>query len=272
MSIILESLSENPQESIPSACHEWTETLAASVADREGDIHERFVDAQNRSIEEKAELIVRAKYNRRTEVKDDEHSYLWKELESSLCMGERSVQTPHSGNTNPHGTACDLRDCIFNVAAFGICSEDRLHEAVKVFLVPPIRDLPIPEAKNIDAGKSNFRASGFNAKQRALVGASRDIASKYPVVFRYDILNLKDHIRKRTAPILRHSAMTFQRIWKLRYGAMIMEIFGEDRRQIGQVSLIPNLTKPDLLIDMLHFRFGHLTQPPRCIPARERIP
>jgi hypothetical protein len=44
------------------------DTLVVSVAVREGDIHEWFSDAQNRLPEEKAEFIVRAKCNRRTEV------------------------------------------------------------------------------------------------------------------------------------------------------------------------------------------------------------
>jgi hypothetical protein len=73
------------------------DTLVVSVADREGDIHEWFADAQGRPIEEKAEFIIRAKCNRRTEVGDDEYSYLWEELHSSPCIGKRSIQTPRSG-------------------------------------------------------------------------------------------------------------------------------------------------------------------------------
>jgi hypothetical protein len=85
------------------------QTLVVSIADREGDIHEWFSDAQSRPLEEKAEFIVRAKCNRRTEVNDEEYSYLWEELTSCPCIGKRSIQTPRNGNRRSRTADIEIR-------------------------------------------------------------------------------------------------------------------------------------------------------------------
>jgi len=85
------------------------ETLVVSVADREGDIHEWFVAAQNRPLKEKAEFIVRAKCNRRTQTEDDEYSYLWDELAACPKLGRRRFKTPRSGNKPSRSATLEIR-------------------------------------------------------------------------------------------------------------------------------------------------------------------
>lgn len=90
-------------ESYELACkvqRQCPDTLILSVADREGDIHERFQLMQSKPAKERADILVRAKCNRRTQADtdDDEHSYLWDELVSAQCAGQIEVKTPRSGN------------------------------------------------------------------------------------------------------------------------------------------------------------------------------
>ena len=84
-------------------------TLIVSVADREGDIHEWFADAQNRALEEKAEFIVRAKCNRRTQTEQDDYSYLWDELSTSHKLGQRRISTPRSGDKPSRSALLEIR-------------------------------------------------------------------------------------------------------------------------------------------------------------------
>jgi len=94
-------------ESYELACEaqsQCPDTLVLSVADREGDIHEWFLLAQNKPIEERAELLVRAKCNRRVQKKDGEYSYLWDELTASRVRGNITIKTPRTGN-KPSRTA-----------------------------------------------------------------------------------------------------------------------------------------------------------------------
>lgn len=84
-------------------------TLVVSVADREGDIHEWFVDAQNRPSEAKAEFIVRAKCNRRTQTNDDDYSYLWDELAACPKLGSRRFKTPRCGNKPSRSATLAIR-------------------------------------------------------------------------------------------------------------------------------------------------------------------
>lgn len=88
-------------ESYAVACdvqRQCPETLIVSIADREGDIGEWFLNAQNRPLEEKAEFIVRAKCNRRTEKGVEEYSYLWDELSEVPVLGKLKINTPRAGN------------------------------------------------------------------------------------------------------------------------------------------------------------------------------
>ena len=99
-------------ESYALACEvqrQCPETLIVSVADREGDIHEWFLDAQNRRLEEKAEFIVRAKCNRRTQNEGDEYSYLWEELSSTAKLGQRRIKTPRAGNRPSRSALLEIR-------------------------------------------------------------------------------------------------------------------------------------------------------------------
>jgi hypothetical protein len=75
-------------------------TLIVNIADREGDIHEWFLAAENQSEEEKAHFIVRAKCNRRIDTDDeDEATYLWEGLNESKKLGEFAIKTRRQRNT-----------------------------------------------------------------------------------------------------------------------------------------------------------------------------
>lgn len=62
------------------------QTLIVNVADCEGDIQEWFLDAMNRPAEERAEFLIRAKYNRRLAT-EAAPSYLWEELQAARPLG-----------------------------------------------------------------------------------------------------------------------------------------------------------------------------------------
>jgi len=99
-------------ESYDLACEvqrQCPRTLIISIADREGDIGEWFLNAQNRPLEEKAEFIVRAKCNRRTEKTADEYSYLWDELSDSPELGQLEIKTPRTGNKPARKATLALR-------------------------------------------------------------------------------------------------------------------------------------------------------------------
>ena len=99
-------------ESYDVACQvqrQCPDTWVVSVADREGDIHDWFLDAQKRPLEEQADFIVRAKCNRRTLVEDDEYSYLWDELSECSPLGQRTITTPRAGNHPSRSATLSLR-------------------------------------------------------------------------------------------------------------------------------------------------------------------
>ena len=85
------------------------DTLVLSVADREGDIHEWFLLAQNKPLEERAELLVRAKCNRRTQKKDGEYSYLWDEMAGCRVMGKLVIRTPRTGGKPSRPATLEVR-------------------------------------------------------------------------------------------------------------------------------------------------------------------
>jgi len=78
------------------------ETLVVSVADREGDIHEWFLDAAERAEEEQAAFVIRAKCNRR--VKEQPHdTYLWEALSAAPVLGHTTVKVSEQvGRTARH--------------------------------------------------------------------------------------------------------------------------------------------------------------------------
>jgi hypothetical protein len=67
------------------------ETLVVSVADREGDIHEWFVDAAQRAEEEQAAFVIRAKCNRRVAAQPQD-TYLWEALREAPVLGQTRVE------------------------------------------------------------------------------------------------------------------------------------------------------------------------------------
>ena len=99
-------------ESFEVACQvqrQCPDTLIISIADREGDIHEWFVDAQNRDPKERAEFIVRAKCNRRTEQNTGEYSYLWDELSEAPIISRLRFKTPRAGNKLSRSATLEVR-------------------------------------------------------------------------------------------------------------------------------------------------------------------
>jgi hypothetical protein len=67
------------------------ETLVVSVADREGAIHEWFLDAAERAEQAQAAFVMRAKGNRRIEAQPQD-TYLWEALSEAPVLGQTSVE------------------------------------------------------------------------------------------------------------------------------------------------------------------------------------
>src|SRR5262249_9310018 len=67
------------------------ETLVVSVADREGDIHEWFLDAAERTQKEQGVFVIRAKCNRRVAAQPCD-TYLWEALSAAPVLGQTSVE------------------------------------------------------------------------------------------------------------------------------------------------------------------------------------
>ena len=67
------------------------------------------MDAQNRPLEEKAELLVRAKCNRRTEQEEGEYGYLWDEMQTCAILGRLQFRTPWAGNKPSRTASVELR-------------------------------------------------------------------------------------------------------------------------------------------------------------------
>jgi transposase-like protein len=68
-----------------------SETLVVSVADREGDIHEWFLDAAERDEEEQAAFVIRAKCNRRVAAQPQD-TYLWEALRAAPVLGRTTIE------------------------------------------------------------------------------------------------------------------------------------------------------------------------------------
>jgi hypothetical protein len=71
-----------------------------TVADREGDIHEWFLDALQRLPGERAEFLIRAKGNRRT-AKGKEPRYLWEEMQKARAAGRITIELTHQPDWPP---------------------------------------------------------------------------------------------------------------------------------------------------------------------------
>ena len=99
-------------ESYEQACEvqkQCPDTLILNVADREGDIHEWFELMQSKPAEERAELLVRAKCNRRIHVGDDQYNYLWEEMTAEPAAGQMVIATPRSGNKPARSAQLEIR-------------------------------------------------------------------------------------------------------------------------------------------------------------------
>ena len=76
------------------------ETLVVSVADREGDIHEWFLEAMPRVPGERAECIIRAKGHRRL-AKGTEPRDLWEEMQKARAAGRMTVELTRQPDRPP---------------------------------------------------------------------------------------------------------------------------------------------------------------------------
>lgn len=70
------------------------DTTIVSLADREGDIHDWFVLAQETPLEQQAAYIIRAKSDRRIELDEDEHTTLWQSFVGAHTVGQYSLSIP----------------------------------------------------------------------------------------------------------------------------------------------------------------------------------
>jgi hypothetical protein len=66
-------------------------TLVVNMADREGDIQEWFVEAMRREPSQRAEIIIRAKCNRRL-VPGTAQRYLWAEMQQTPALGTLTIE------------------------------------------------------------------------------------------------------------------------------------------------------------------------------------
>lgn len=83
-----------------SACEvqaRYPQKCVISIADREGDIHEWYELAQRTEARAAAAYIVRAKQERRIEIEDDEHGYLWEWIAEQPVLGRYEVEVPARG-------------------------------------------------------------------------------------------------------------------------------------------------------------------------------
>jgi Transposase DNA-binding/Transposase Tn5 dimerisation domain len=76
------------------------ETLVVNIADREGDIHEWFLEASRRLPGERAEFIIRAKCNRRL-AKETAPRYLWEDMQKARAAGRLTVELTRQPDRPP---------------------------------------------------------------------------------------------------------------------------------------------------------------------------
>jgi hypothetical protein len=80
-----------------------------SVADREGDIHEWYELAQATQARHAASYIVRAKQQRRIEIEDDEHGYLWEWMSNQPILGCYNIEVPAKGGKSARTATVEVR-------------------------------------------------------------------------------------------------------------------------------------------------------------------
>jgi hypothetical protein len=76
---------------------QYPEQWVISIADREGDIREWYEIAQETKQSDAASFIVRAKQERRIEIDDDEHGYLWEWMAARPHLGSYDVAVAAKG-------------------------------------------------------------------------------------------------------------------------------------------------------------------------------
>jgi len=74
--------------------------LVVSVADREGDIQECFLEAMRREATDRAEFIIRAKCNRRIASGQDQ-GYLWPEMQNTRPLGHLTIDVARQRDRAP---------------------------------------------------------------------------------------------------------------------------------------------------------------------------
>lgn len=84
------------------------QTRVVSVADREGDIHEWFLDAAERAEEEQAEYLIRAKCNRRVAAEGG-NSYLWEAMRAAPVLGSHEVALARQPGRTARTARLELR-------------------------------------------------------------------------------------------------------------------------------------------------------------------
>lgn len=94
--------------------HAHPKSLIVSIADREGDIHDWFLQAQETPLDRQAAFIVRAKCDRRVALNDDEFSSLWQTMSRAKPLGHYSLAIPAKGESSE-------RDAELTVCAKPVC-------------------------------------------------------------------------------------------------------------------------------------------------------
>jgi hypothetical protein len=84
------------------------QTLVVNIADREGDIHEWFLNAAQRPATERAAFIIRAKCNRRL-VGEPNDTYLWETLGHSPVVGTLTLELPSQQGRRSRQAALSVR-------------------------------------------------------------------------------------------------------------------------------------------------------------------
>ncbi len=95
-----------------SACAvqaQYPDKWVISIADREGDIREWYEMAQETKESDAASFIVRAKQERRIEIDDDEHGYLWEWMVARPILGSYAITVAAKGGKPARSAKVNIR-------------------------------------------------------------------------------------------------------------------------------------------------------------------
>lgn len=115
---------------IQQAC---PDTTVVSIADREGDIHDWFVLAQQTPLDQQAAFIIRAKSDRRLEIDDGEYTTLWSAMSAQKAQGQYSLELPARGKQSAR--TVQLRVYIKTVTVVGRSGHGRQSADLHVIYV-----------------------------------------------------------------------------------------------------------------------------------------